>query len=531
MKILLIFPPSTIYGEDPTMPAIVPPLGLAYIAGYLEKHGYLVTILDARSASKDRIIRNNGSALYGLTDEEIQKEVKGIAPDIVGITCMYTAYSGDVHRVARVVKKIDINIPVIVGGAHASTFPALMLKDTNIDVVVHAEGEETFLDLVRHTEVNRKFDTIQGISCRVDGKIIATPQRPFIEDLDKISFPARHLLDMKLYIESSNSPYNMRVPGTTMITSRGCPMACIYCTIQSVWGESTWRGRSPKNIVDEMEMLYRDYGINEFHLLDDSAGTSKKRLGEICDEIINRGLDIKWTTPNGIAHWNLDEEILDKMKAAGCYRVTFGIESGNIEVRKFIGKPFKLEQAEKIIRHANKIGMWTICTFILGFPYETEEAIRDTINFACRSNTDMAVFYLLCPHPGTKVYDIFKKEGLLNMDHILDPHEKITSKDFEEIGLKLAGKGANTKYHTPADLHRYLALAYKTFFKARLKRGLNPVSTLQKIKNKEDFIYICRIGKIGLKSAFDSIMGNAFRSQSMWKHRKDKPKAAGEYAD
>ena len=144
MNILLIFPPSNIYGDDLTIPAIVPPLGLCYIAGYLEKHGYKnVTVLDARSLSKDRVIRVGNRALYGLTDEEIKDYIEKLNPDIIGISCMYTAYSGDAHRVARIIKEMDETIPVIMGGAHASTFPELVLKDHNIDFVTHFEGEET----------------------------------------------------------------------------------------------------------------------------------------------------------------------------------------------------------------------------------------------------------------------------------------------------------------------------------------------------------------------------------------------------
>ena len=510
MNILLIFPPSTIYGSDPTIPSVVPPLGLAYIAGYLEKHGYKVDILDARSLSKERVIRKGDTAIYGLTDDEIRDHIRKIKPDIVGISCMYTAYSGDAHRVARIVKDLDKKIHIIMGGAHASTFPELVLKDSNIDVVVHAEGEETFLELVRNIENKEGYEKTKGISFNKNGVLTKNPLRSFIEVLDTIPFPARHLLDMNLYLNKTPNLYAMRAPSTTMITSRGCPQSCIYCTIQSVWGNRKWRGRSPKNVVDEMELLHKKYGINELYWMDDSAGTSKKRLIEICNEIIGRKLDIKWTTPNGIAHWYLDEPILDKMKAAGCYRVTFGIESGNVETRKFIGKPFPLEQAKRMIRYANGIGMWTICTFIIGFPFESEKSIIDTINFACESGTDMAVFYLLCPHPGTKVYDIFKEEGLLNLDYVIDPTVHVESKDFENIGLKLAGRGAKTKYCTPEELQQYLSLAYRFFFRTRLKHSLNPARTVQKIRNIEDFKYVCKIGRMGIKVAFKSMLGKAF---------------------
>lgn len=522
MNILLIFPPSTIYGKDPTIPAIVLPLGLAYIAAYLEREHYKVSILDARSLSKDRVIVSSGKVLYGLTDEELRLEVEKHAPDVVGISCMYTAYSTDAHRVAKIVKGANRGIVVAMGGAYASAFPSVVMKDVNVDAVVHSEGEETFLALVKCVEGKGDFSAVAGITFRnKDGRIVVNPARGFIKDLDSLPFPARHLLDMSLYLEKHAGPYAMRAPSSTIITSRGCPNACAYCTIKFVWGSHRWRGRSAGNVVDEMDLLYKRYGVREFQIMDDSVGTNKSRLQEICREILRRGLEIKWTTPNGIAHWFLDEETLILMKRAGCYRITFGIESGNMQTRAFLGKPFPLEQAKKMLEAANALGMWTICTFIVGFAYETEEAILDTVNFACNSGTDMAVFYLLCPHPGTKVYDVFKEEGLLNLDAIMDPTVNLSDKDFEEIGLKLTGRGLRTRYFTPEEIQRYLGLAYKSFFKASLKHFLNPVRIIRKIRNLEDLLYTLKIVKMGIKMAYINIFNKTFMSQDITAYRKN----------
>ena len=516
MNILLIFPPSTIYGADLTTPAVVPPLGLCYLGGYLEKHGYKnVTILDARSLSKGRVVREGNRALYGLKDDEIVEYIKKINPDVIGISCMYTAYSGDTHRLASTIKNMDKNIPVVVGGAHASTFPDLVLKDTNIDVVSHYEGEVTFLEVVRAIESNTGFAGVKGISYRENGVVIKNSVREFIEDLDTIPFPARHLVDMDLYLDNEPTTFGMRAPATTFITSRGCPQSCVFCTIKTVWDDMNFRSRSPKNVVDELEHLNKEYGIEEFYWMDDAAGTSKKRLTEICDEIIERKLDIKWTTPNGIAHWYLDEKVLDKMKTAGCYRVTFGMESGNLETRKYIGKPFSLEQATKMLAHANKIGLWTICTFIIGFPVEDEESIMDTIDYACSCGTDMAVFYLLCPHPGTDVYQDFQKDGLLDFEHILDPASFNSEQDFEKIGTQLGGSGASTNYLSPTQINDYVNLAYKRFFKNRLMNALNPVRTFRKIHNLEDLKYTIKVGKLGIESALQTIISKKFTSQKI----------------
>jgi magnesium-protoporphyrin IX monomethyl ester (oxidative) cyclase len=494
MKVMLIYPPITVFGSDPTIPSIVQPLGLAYVAGYLEKEGFQVTILDARGLSGERVIKDRKSALYGLSDEEIVKRIESENPDVVGISCMWTAYSGDAHRIARLVKKYREDLTVIFGGAHASQFYEMVLRDDNINIVVIGEGEATVAEVLKRIKDGISFEDVKGIAYKVDGKIVKNPLREPIKDIDQIPFPARHLLNMSIYLEESmKGKFAMRSPSVPMITSRGCPQKCVYCTIHSVWGNS-WRGRSPKNVVDEMEMLQLDYGVREICWMDDSAGVHRSRLVAICDEIIRRKLDVKWTTPNGIAHWTLDESILDKMKQAGCYRITFGIESGNPEMRKFIGKPFDLSQAQRLIRYANKIGMWTICTFIIGFPHETREAINDTIQFSIDSDTDMAVFYLLCPHPTSKIYDIFKKEGLLNLDHILDPSMSLKDEDFAKLGELLAQKGLRTKYFEPEELEQLLTEAYSRFFKARIRSFMNPMRILRKVRSLEDLSYIFRLG-------------------------------------
>ena len=293
-----------------------------------------------------------------------------------------------------------------------------------------------------------------------------------------------------------------------------CPGRCIYCSIHSVWGNS-WRGRSPKNVVDEIEKLVIEYGINEFYFFDDSMGANKKRLGKICDEIIKRKLDIRWSPPNGIAHWTLDEKLLEKMKKAGCYRITFGIESGNLETRKFIGKPYDLSQAKKMIKHANKIGMWTICTNIIGFPYETRQQIQDTIDFAVKSGTDLAVFYLLCPHPGTKVYDIFKSEGLIDLDKIFSPYKKYQTEDFAEIGQVLAGRGAATKNFSKEELQVIVSEAYRSFLLKRLTSFLDLRRIFNKIHSWEDFLFVVKIGRNSFKVILRNISHRTFGSQML----------------
>jgi len=515
-KILLILPPSTVYFGDPTVPVVTPPLGLAYIAAYLEKFGYQVEILDTIAEGKNKTLVNKQKkySLYGLNDKEILDKIKEFHPDIVGITSMYTAYAGDAHRVAGLVKRYDKKVSVVFGGAHATIFPELTLKDKNVDLVVMGEGELIFLDLVRKLEKNKSLLYTTGTIAKKGKKIIKNKPKEFIKNIDILPFPAWHLLPMESYLKINDSDYAMRNPGMVMITSRGCPGKCIYCSIHSVWGHF-WRGRNQENVVDEIEKLVKEYGVKEIYFMDDSMGISPPRLEKICKEIIRRKIDIRWTVPNGIAHWTLNEDLLKLMKESGCYRITFGIESGNPQVRRFIGKPYPLEQAKKMIRYANKIGMWTICTNIIGFPEETREQIKDTVKFAIESDTDLAVFYLLCPHPGTQAYDIFKRLGLLNLDYILSLGSKLKTEDFAKIGQTLAGIGVKTKYLSQKELQEIVSSSYSTFLRSRLLKFLNPLRVKSKIHSAEDLKFVTKIFFNYLKLMLRNLGSTTFRSHML----------------
>lgn len=515
MKTLLIFPPATIYKSDPTAPGANIPLGLVYIAGYLEENGYEVEILDALVLGIDNIVRDEEKTQVGLSEDEIRIHISQKKPDIVGISSMFTAYAGDAHNVARIAKEVNPNIFVVFGGAHASANPRMVLRDKNVDIVVVGEGEITFLELVKRLERGEEVNRIPGTVARFRDEIRRNEQRPYIENLDILPFPARHLLPMEIYIRRAESPYLMRAPLAQMITSRGCPQNCIFCSIHSVWGHK-WRARSAKGVVDEIEFLVREYGIREISFLDDSMGTSRKRMEAICDEIIKRGLDIVWTVPNGIAHWTLDKALVKKMKKSGCYRLTFGIESGNIDTRRFIRKTHDLSQATEIIKYSNKIGLWTICTFIIGFPFEKVESISDTIKYAIESDTDFALFYLVLPFPGTELYDIYKQEGLLDLDGILYSQNP-SAKELAKLGASLAHGGCDTKYFTKEQLQDLLASAYRIFWSHRFKSFLNPMRVLRKIRSLEGLLYVIKLMKIGISLKLREIKHKKFIPQMIYK--------------
>jgi len=490
MKTLLMYPPATLYKKDPTVPGAFPPLGLGYIAAVLKQNGYEVNILDSLALGIDRVEEKNNIIRFGLSEKYIEEYIEQYQPDIVGISCHFTAHAKDAYRIAEITKKINPKILVVAGGAHACARSEELLRTNNVDIVVRGEGENTFLEIVKKKEKDDGLSDIIGTVVKKNGEIIYNPERPLIRDLDSIPFPARDLLPMEKYFswKQSVDNYDMRHPNTSVVTSRGCPMSCVFCSIHSIWGEHQWRARSAKNVVNEIEFLVDKYGVGEIQFVDDNLTFDKNRITNICNEIIDRKIDIKWSTPNGVAVWTLDEDLLLLMKKSGCYRLSFGIESGSYDTQKFIGKRINLGRTQELIKYAQKIGIWTIGFFIIGFPYETRNSIDETIQYAINSDLDYATFYLPMPFPGTRLSDVLEKENLLN---------DIESEEDYAFSLT-ATRGCKTRYFTPAQLQELKDLAYKSFMNSLIKKFINPFRILNRIKSWEDFFYSTKLIRKGL---------------------------------
>lgn len=475
MKVFFIIPPVTVSADEHVPRNCYPSLGVGYLAAVLEQAGYEAGILDAFT-TEDNIPHAKGDkSTYGLDDSSIKKEIEKFKPDIVGVTNMYTMYAQDAHRIAGIVKDIDKNILVVFGGAHPSCNSDMVLQDRNVDMVVRGEGEYALLDIVNAFKKGGNIYNIDGTIVRKDGSIITNNTRPLIEDLDTLPFPARHLLPMEKYFYNARHSilYNMRNPFTTLLSSRGCPMHCVYCAVKTIWGR-TWRACSAVKVVDEIEFLVKNYGVKEFHFSDDNISVNKNRITELCNEIIKRKLNIRWACPTGIAIWSIDEDILRIMKKAGCYRLTFGLESGNRQTLEFIGKKYSYDKARELIRLANRMGFWTASTFIFGFPHEKQESIRDTISLATNSDLDFSVFYTPVIFPGTRLFDVYKEAGIQYRPEI--------------TGVNSA---YDSLYFSSDELFRMRGEANSLFIRKRLR---NPFKFLTKIRNAEDFFYTTRIG-------------------------------------
>jgi anaerobic magnesium-protoporphyrin IX monomethyl ester cyclase len=420
MRVCLINPPRIqpkVWGK----PSVYQPMDLAYVAAVLEKQ-HKVQVIDVPNEGWDNLEEIDGAKYrQGLKNEEIIARIKSFAPDVVVITVPFSGWSSAAFDVAATVKKVDKDIAVVLIGLHPSARPAECLKQPNVDFVVIGEPEETVLELAGVLEQGKKDELkkVKGIGFVENGEAIITAPRPFIQDLDSLPFPARHLLPMKQFFEAARKipiSGNLRKPSVRMLTSRGCPYGCIFCSNHIVMGRQ-WRARSAENVVAEIEHIIATYGIRQIDFLDDNIAFDRKRLETICDLIVEKGLNIEWCTPNGVRADSLDSELLAKMRKAGCVSILIAPESGvQRVVDQIIKKKQDLRKVEEVVVAARKLGIKVGCFFIIGMIGETKDDIKATIKYAYKLRklgADRFYFSYATPLYGTELYRQAKQGGFL----------------------------------------------------------------------------------------------------------------------
>ena len=419
MRVCLINPPRIqpkVWGK----PNVVPPIGLAYVAAVLAKD-HDVCIIDAPTEGRMNLREVDGTAYrVGLSNREIAARVERWSADVVIIEIPFSGWAKAAFEVASAVKSVDEGIVTVLDGLHPSARPEDCLANSNVDFVVIGEPENTVFELVDALEKDAGgLKEIQGIGFVKDGVPVFTSPRPVIEDLDSLPFPARHLLPMDQYFAVVNeNPLRGEVskPWTLLVTSRGCPYNCVFCTHHVVWGRK-WRGRSPENVVDELEHVITAYGVKQVDFLDDNMTLDRERMEQICDLIVERGLRFEWFTPNGVRADTLDEKLLRKMKRSGCKKIRVAPESGvQRVVDEIIGKNLDLKSVERAVALCKKVGIKVGCFFVIGLIGETKEDIKETINFAYKLRglgADSFIFSIATPVYGTRLYEQAKRGGFL----------------------------------------------------------------------------------------------------------------------
>ena len=419
-KVVLIQPPAFSNNLRTDMNPNAP-LGIAYIAATLERDGYEVKMLDAFIEGWDTQTRvSSEKLLVGMPYREIEEFIAAEKPGVVGVTSMFTSQRKNAHQVASIAKRVDPEIQVILGGAHPTAAPESVLPDTNVDVIVLGEGDNVIVRLLQCLERRGPLTAIDGIGYRAaDGRPIVQHKTTEIENLDELPFPARHLLPMEKYFAAGvrHGGYCTGAKATSMITSRGCQYRCNFCTAFKVFTRIP-RMRSIENVIGEIRELVTKYGVDEIFFEDDQFIAKQRHTEELLDGMAE--FKLIFDTPNGVSSWLLTEELITRMKKAGCYRINLAIESGSQDVLKnIINKPVNLAKVPELVQLIRKHGMEAGTFLVVGNigqdRVETLGQVRESFRFARRIRTRPHVSYLTA-YPGSEVLRIAEEKGYLVPD-------------------------------------------------------------------------------------------------------------------
>ncbi len=450
MKILLIQPPIQDFYQTSIR---TQPLGLPYLAASLKAHGHEVEILDCQTGKKKSIpipselsyLKNfypfddrspfklyTGYYHFGMEWEEIGQKIKGSRADIFGISSSFTPYHNEAAQIARIIKEWDRRKIVVMGGAHVSCDPEGVLRSSFVDYVVLGEGEVRFPLLLEQIGKDKlkNIEKIDGIGYQKDGEIQINSLQNFIRDLDSLPHPARELLDP--------DRYKMKKKRSTMIiTSRGCPHGCAYCSAHHVMG-SSFRTRTPEAILKEMLECQKQYGIHAFDIEDDNFTFDQERAKSLMSLIIeNFGEgEIELSAMNGVSFASLDEELLKLMKRAGFHTINLSFVSVDPSTKERMRRPKPRVEFDKILEQAEQVGLNVIAYAILGMPGQTIEEMVETFIYLMEKKVLIgpSVYY---PTRGTPLFERCKKEDILP-PHLCQWRSSafpIETRDFNRLDL------------------------------------------------------------------------------------------------
>lgn len=400
MRVLLINPPDRLesfLGRGKSFVPAFEPLGLLYISAVCKRQGHETYVIDA---SREE-----------FSTEQVKNIITKILPDAVGFTS-FVSNGNVIYELGRWIKNEHPNIKVIFGNVHASVYAEAYLRNKCCDIVVHGEGEYTFLNILEVLEKKQSdFSNIPSISYLTDGKFITTSKPVIVEDVSQLPLPDRDAVKQELYNLSSisNMPYFDRKKSVSkhMFASRGCPFSCSFCVVHN---SRKQRCNNINNVVNEMEILVNKYKAHYIFMMDPIFIANKSWVIGICQEIKRRGLNFKWGCEGHVNF--IDQELVEEMESAGCYDIAFGIESGVQHILNNINKGIRIEKIKEsigIVRKKTKIKISGL--FILGLPGEKYQDSLETIRFAKRLPLDMAQFSILSPYPGSPIFYELAKKG------------------------------------------------------------------------------------------------------------------------
>jgi anaerobic magnesium-protoporphyrin IX monomethyl ester cyclase len=427
----------------------LPPLGLLFVAGSLEKADFEVQLLDNYHIRKPL--------------EQIKQEIRRLEPEIVGITCGSVTYRPCIET-AKAVKEALPSCKIVVGGWQPSYMPESLLQHTEIDYLVRGEGENAMVELatkITEGEDRSAIAKIPGVAFRHNGKTVMTPPK-LIEDVDQIPFPARHLLQMDIYDRAA--PYFDAKPMDHMNVVRGCPHNCAYCETKKLWG-SRVRAFSPARVVAEIEDLAQNYGTRGVYFVGDNFTINKKRTSELCKLMKKEKLDIEWVCDSRVDQ--VSRELLRDMKAAGCRTIWFGVESGSPRILEKLDKKITKEQIVRTFKLCKEEGIQIATSFMLGIPGETVEDMEATFKFARKLDPDWCQFNVFVAVPGSALYREVIEKKLYDRTEDFVTYVKTDQFDYETV-VKIQHRFHSTFNRSPK---RILRKIRKDGFLTTIKDG------------------------------------------------------------
>lgn len=450
-KVLLINPSYMgSYGGNKmsvVMP-ILPVLSLATVAAGVREKGHKVQILDLAYTKYD--------------PQYIADQIKAYGPDLVGVTAL-TPHANQLRDMSILIKDISTNIAVVAGGPHVSSLPREILLESMLDAVITGEGDFALAEILERGD----FRGIDGLYWRDGDVVISENPRLPIRDINDLPIPAWDLYDPEIYARVTSKLLCRRPPWATIEFSRGCVFKCDYCASKMTMALG-YRKKTPERCAEEVDTLIR-LGFREFMVADDIFTSDEKWATQVCEEIIRRKLDISWTCTNGIRVESADEKLFNTMYAAGCYRVSFGFESGNDEVLKRFGKGGKatIAQAGIAVDMAKKAKIETNGFFMIGLSADTKETIEETIEFSRSLPLDILKFSSTIAFPGTEMFNNYMKKGL------------VKSFDWDDYHIYSSVDLFNHENLSSQEINEYMDAAYRRaiihnprFIWRRLLRGL-----------------------------------------------------------
>ena len=435
----LLFKPTT----NDFAAIVLQPLGAMYLSSYLKQHGFPETrILDQK--------------VQQLEEADLRRYLEEWRPDFVGVSAL-TWEATAAHAFARLVKEVLPDTPVVFGGPHASSYAQTILEDESVDLICSGEGEAVLLELVQRQQRGADLRETRGVAYMREGELVTNEAMPFLQELDELAHPDYEGIDIPAY----NEWYRVSRTGSgnymALFTSRACPYSCNYC--HNIFGKS-FREHSPEYVVDEIELLIERYGIREFEIVDDIFNLNKARAKRIADLIVERGLDIQFTLPNGIRGDLMDEELLVKLKRAGLVFMCWAIETASPRLQKKIRKFNKLEKIRENITFATQQGIYSNGFFMLGFPTETREELQMTVDFALSSDLHSATIFAVNPFEGTQLAEEAKQLGLetvhdFDLNYFSEDCINLTEVSHEEL-VRIRKNAWRRFYMNPRRLYRIL---------------------------------------------------------------------------